>query len=361
MPSERIAASRLACASSGLVGTRCCSRMRSAKRTTFDASAARVLSFQRTTRSRTSWSPKSRSRFAASNGSGGGDEAVAFGVVEVDDDEPARIDQFAVRMQVRAAAVAQPVAARVLIVAFGDAIGIRVHQDVADVVSSTSPTSRATAWPIAFKPLPPAFRGLIDDAQRRRIGVDADARRLRRRGARRASAIQRAGKSSLRERSLRSGLRASIERDRIAGQRAVFRRRAQRGGGQARRAAELEHVAAERGDAACRRRARRACVEQIARAGQRARRRRVEPAQIRRAPRGEIEREAGQFDLRDFRPPRGFEAFAFRPQAIRDAGGDAPGASGALIGGGLRDRHRFQPRETGVRIEPRLAREAQCR
>ena len=75
-------------------------------------------------------------------------------------------------------------------------------------------------------------------------------------------------------------------------------------------------------------------------AAERAGRRRIDEAQRVAAPRGELQRERGQFDLRDLRAALRFQPLRLRPQAIRPALGDATRAAGALVGGGLRDRRR---------------------
>jgi hypothetical protein len=120
---------------------------------------------------------------------------------------------------------------------------------------------------------------------------------------------------------------------------------------------EIEHAPAERRDAAVAiERAER--VEQVARLSDRARRRRVEPAELRGSPRSKLECELRELDLRDLGRAIGVEALAFGPESQREPGPETSGAAGALIGGSLRDRNRFEPREAGIRIEARLAREA---
>ena len=58
---------------------------------------------------------------------------------------------------------------------------------------------------------------------------------------------------------------------------------------------------------------------------------------------------------------RRLQPLALRPQPVGDAGSNAAGAAGALVGRGLRNGHGFQPREAGVRVEPRFARQARSR
>ena len=95
--------------------------------------------------------------------------------------------------------------------------------------------------------------------------------------------------------------------------------------------------------------------EQVARAGQRRGRRRVEPAQLLggRAPRGEIERERHQVRDRDLRRRvRGEAAVrALAPQPIADAGRRAARAARALLGRGARDALRLEPAHAGDGIE----------
>ena len=134
------------------------------------------------------------------------------------------------------------------------------------------------------------------------------------------------------------------QRGEIAGQRAfaeVVRRQQHRG--QARMRAEREHAAAERRD-----RVAIECAEpaqQVARRRQRAGWRRIDEAQVGIAPRGEFQRQRGQFDLRDLGPPLRLQSLRRRPQAIRPAAGDTAGAAGALVGRGLRDADDVEPRE----------------
>jgi len=103
--------------------------------------------------------------------------------------------------------------------------------------------------------------------------------------------------------------------------------------------------------------------QQFARLRERARWRRIQPAQRVVAagadtPGGQFERQARQLGLVDLRRARRFQPPALWPQAIGRALGDATGATGALVGRGLRDRDRFQPGKTGVGVEARLARQA---
>ena len=118
--------------------------------------------------------------------------------------------------------------------------------------------------------------------------------------------------------------------------------------------AEREHAAAERSDG----KRRIQCAEasqEVASGGERAHWRGVDETQVGLAPRRELERQSGQFDLGNLRPTLRFEPLRLGPQAIREACGDAAGAAGALVGRGLRDRDRFQPREAAVGVVARLA------
>jgi hypothetical protein len=62
-----------------------------------------------------------------------------------------------------------------------------------------------------------------------------------------------------------------------------------------------------------------------------------------------------ELDLCDFGSAFVFQALALRPQAIRAARAEASRAAGALVGGGLRRRDDVESREAGIRIEARLA------
>ena len=127
--------------------------------------------------------------------------------------------------------------------------------------------------------------------------------------------------------------------------------------GETRMHSRIEYAPAECGDAAFAiERAER--VEQIACLRQRTGRRRIEPAQCARSPRREFKRQLRKFHLCDFGRAIGVEPPALRPEAIPVAGTESTGAASALIGRCLRDRDRFQARETGIRIETRFARES---
>ena len=74
---------------------------------------------------------------------------------------------------------------------------------------------------------------------------------------------------------------------------------------------------------------------------------------------GEIEHETGQIGGQDFRPVGGFERRGLRlvPQPVADAGLGAPGAAAALVGGGARDAHGFEPRQAHVGLVARHPRQ----
>ncbi len=148
------------------------------------------------------------------------------------------------------------------------------------------------------------------------------------------------------------------QREQIAGERAIASTGAQHCCGEARRRARGKHRAAEFGQASIADRVAPSRSSRFARAASAPEGGASSQRKLGRTPRGELERECGQFDLRDFRAPRRLEALALRPQPISDSGSDAARAAGALVGRRLRDRYGFQAREAGIRIEARLAREA---
>ena len=78
------------------------------------------------------------------------------------------------------------------------------------------------------------------------------------------------------------------------------------------------------------------------------------------APLGAIEQEACKISRADFRLREGHEARRLRliPQAVADAGLGAARAAAALIGGGTRHAHGFEPRDADVGLEARHARQA---
>jgi hypothetical protein len=98
-----------------------------------------------------------------------------------------------------------------------------------------------------------------------------------------------------------------------------------------------------------------------ARLRQRRRRRRIEEGEVRRrgAPAREVEgerREIGGEDLR-FAETRQQAVLALAPQPVADAGPEPPGAAAPLVGGGLRDLDRLEPRHPAARLEARHAHE----
>ncbi len=146
------------------------------------------------------------------------------------------------------------------------------------------------------------------------------------------------------------------QRGQVAGQRlfaAIVGREQHRG--QTWMRAEREHPPAQCGDRSAVERAQ--ALQQLARGGERSRRRCVDEAQVGVAPRGQFQCEAGEFDLCDFRAALRLQALRFRPQPVRPSLRDAAGAAGALVGRGLRDVDHVQAREATVGVVARLARE----
>ncbi len=76
------------------------------------------------------------------------------------------------------------------------------------------------------------------------------------------------------------------------------------------------------------------------------------------APGGKVEREGRQIGREDFRPRISLECGGLRlvPQPVADAGLGPPGAAAALIGGGARHAHGFEPRDADVGLVARHAR-----
>ena len=115
--------------------------------------------------------------------------------------------------------------------------------------------------------------------------------------------------------------------------------------GQARMGAQGQQPASEAGDA--RVGVQRAQpLQQFPRGGHRAGRRRVGKTQRVAAPGRQLQRQAGQFDLGDFRRAHGFQALRLGPEAVGPAFGNAAGATGALVGRGLGNRHGFESRKS---------------
>ena len=115
--------------------------------------------------------------------------------------------------------------------------------------------------------------------------------------------------------------------------------------GQARVGAQGQQPASEAGDA--RVGVQRAQpLQQFPRGGHRAGRRRVGKTQRVAAPGRQLQRQAGQFDLGDFRRAHGFQALRLGPEAVGPAFGNAAGATGALVGRGLGNRHGFESRKS---------------
>ena len=102
-------------------------------------------------------------------------------------------------------------------------------------------------------------------------------------------------------------------------------------------------------------------VEQCARLVDRSLRRRIEEGElcrIARAPLRQIEHEGRQIGRQNFRPRIGLQRAGLRlvPQPVADTRLGAAGAAAALVGGGARHAHGFQPCEADVRLVTRHAR-----
>ena len=258
-------------------------------------------------------------------------QRVAVLVAQLADDDPRFADQCAVVEQARAAAVRQQVAARVLRVPETDAVRERVHQHVAEPVRFDR-RGRRRGLADASPPLP---GGRVDGGQARAVGVDRRTSRTERGqcapacGQRVAAHAQRIARFD--------------QCGEIAGQCAVFALACrQQHRGQARMRAQCQHALAQCGDG-IRRRQRAEATQQIAGRVHRARWRRVDEAQRIAAPGGQFQRQRTEFDQRDLRSPLRIQPLRLRPQAVGPAIGDTAGATGALVGGGLRNRGDFQP------------------
>ena len=88
--------------------------------------------------------------------------------------------------------------------------------------------------------------------------------------------------------------------------------------------------------------------------------RKRELAWIGDAPLRQIEHEGRQIGGQNFRPRVRLQRSGLRlvPQPVADAGLGAAGAAAALVGGGARDAHGFQPRQPDIRLVARHARQA---
>ena len=93
--------------------------------------------------------------------------------------------------------------------------------------------------------------------------------------------------------------------------------------------------------------------------GERGARRRIEEGELlgAAAPGGKIEGEGRQIGGEDFRPRKGLQRRRLRlvPQPVADAGLGAPGAAAALVGGGARHPHGFEPRHADIGLVARHA------
>ena len=97
-------------------------------------------------------------------------------------------------------------------------------------------------------------------------------------------------------------------------------------------------------------------LQQFARRTHRAGWWRVEEAQVAAAPRGQFQRQSGQFHLVDLRAALRLQPLRLRPQPPGHALGHATGTARALVGRRLRDGHHVQPGEAAVGVVARLAR-----
>ena len=250
-------------------------------------------------------------------------------------------------MQPRAAAARQGVATRLPGMLVRDAVGECVAQHVAEHVGRDV-RGRARIRARAAAPL----RGASIDGRQRRArhrGVDP----VRAECGQRRPAVQQRVAACVQPAHRIARL---DQRGEIAGQRAFERIRAgEQHRAQTRMRAEPEHALPALGDPALLQGAEQR--QQVARSRQCACGRRVEEAHRVVAPRGEFECEAGKVGLGDFGPALRFQPLRLRPQPVCPAVGHAPGASRALVGGGLADRDHIEPRKPGIRIHPRLTRE----
>ena len=242
-----------------------------------------------------------------------------------------------------------------MVVAARDAVGEGRREQLAERVAVRNPARR----PACTEPATPALGRLLDGGQRRAV------RRYRHAGAAtvapgvqcgqpQAQVVAAGGLAPQRRARLQHG-------EQIGDERVALWRRGEHGRGQPRRRAQLQHAPTECGDAAVEIE-RAEGAQQLARLRQGAGWRRVEPAQaIDRAgdaPGGQLQREAGKFGLQHLRHARGLQPAALRPQPISNARRNPAGPPGALVGGGLRDRHRLQAAETAAGVETQLARES---
>src|SRR5690606_15117650 len=85
---------------------------------------------------------------------------------------------------------------------------------------------------------------------------------------------------------------------------------------------------------------------------------RIGETQLSASPGCQFQRKTGEIDGEDFRCTACLESLAAMPEAITPAFGHTTGATGTLVGGGLRDQYCGEARETRVGIEARFSREA---
>ena len=241
--------------------------------------------------------------------------------------------------------VRQLVAARVLWMLFGDAIGEGMRQQVAQRMRRHRGRRRC----IAAQAPSPLFRCGVDRGQRRTAGIRGHA------------PIAECGQclpalgQCITARAQR--IARFHQRRQIAGQcDACGGIGCQQHRGKSRMRAQRQHAPAARGELAVAQ-----CIQplqQVPARRQCARWRRIDEAQLAAAPGRQLQRQRGQLHLRDLRLALRLQPLRLRPQPIGEAFRHTAGAAGALVGAGLRDRHAVQPREAAVGIETRLARQA---
>ncbi|MNV10932.1 hypothetical protein D3C71_1014760 [compost metagenome] len=272
-------------------------------------------------------------------------QRVARFVAQLHRDQPRFATQVAGIEQARTAPVGQQVAQRVGGVACGDAVGEGVGEQVAELVR----LHRGGRAGIAAQASSPLLAGRIDGGQPAAVGVVGHAP-LAESGQGAPAGGQ--GIAALAQRIARLH-----QRGQVAGQRLFRPRRGrQQHGRQPRMGPQGEHPPAERGQPAAVAQGAQP-LQQLARGGQCAHRRRVHEAQVIAAPGRQLQRQRGQLHLGDFGAALGLQPLRLRPQAPRPAFGHAAGAAGALVGRGLGDAHHVEPGEAAVGVVARLARQ----
>ena len=231
------------------------------------------------------------------------------------------------------------VALRVARMLPGDAIRERVREQVAEFVRRRIGRRRG----IAAQATPPLLRGRVDRGQRRN-------------GSRRSQRVRRGTRPT--RSSVRRWRRCGCAADRAPRPARRDRRPARRGADRSSPAAsrpgadacQREHLPAARGDvggslSACGGgRSIHQPHQQVASGGERARWRRIDEAQCGTAPGRELQRQRRESTAR-FRGAVAVPAVAIAATAGTPAIGDAAGAAGALVGGGLRNGGDLESRE----------------